>query len=224
MNFNSIADKVSYYNRNKKYQLFLEQLHPCETDMILDAGFSNIDFIPAENFLEKNYPYLQNITALGIDGDNIFKTKYSEVKTVLYDGNIFPFKDKIFDIGWSNAVLEHVGGEEKQILFLKELYRTCKHLYFTTPNRFFPFELHTKLPLLHWLPKKIFDKLLLISNYATWAAGDYLHLLSYHKLKKLLKKAGIENYKIHRNRFWGFTMDFSIVVKPISSSKGTLST
>jgi len=212
MNFNSIIYKVSFYNRSRKYQLFLDQLNPNDTSTILDVGFNNNDSL-VENFLEKNYPYLQNITALGIEGDNIFTTNYPEVKTVLYDGRIFPFGDKTFDIGWSNAVLEHVGGEERQILFLKELSRTCKQLYFTTPNRFFPFELHTKLPLLHWLPKKMFDKILLTSEYATWATGDYMHLLSYHKIKKLLKKAGIKNYKIHRNRFCGFTMDFSIIVK-----------
>ena len=213
MNFNSIIYKVSRNNRKKKYQLFFQELNPSETDTILDVGFTNVEYLVAANFLERNYSHLRNITALGIDGDDIFKQNYPEVKTVLYDGRIFPFDDKTFDIGWSNAVLEHVGNEEMQILFLKELSRTCKHLYFTTPNKFFPFELHTHLPLLHWLPKKMFDKLLTIFSYKTWATGDSLHLLSYCKLKKLLAKAGIENYKIHRNRFFGFTMDFSIVVK-----------
>jgi SAM-dependent methyltransferase len=213
MNFNSIIYKVSRINRERKYRLFLDELNPSETDTILDVGFNNNDNTIVENFLEKNYPHLNSITALGIDGDDIFKQNYPEVKTVLYDGRIFPFGDKTFDIGWSNAVLEHVGSEEKQILFLKELARTCKRLYFTTPNRFFPFELHTRLPLLHWLPKKMFDGLLITFAYKTWATGDYMYLLSYHKLKKLLTKAGIEKYKIHKNRFGGVPMDFSIIVK-----------
>jgi SAM-dependent methyltransferase len=216
MNFDSIAYKISANNRKKKYQLFLNRLAPSTTDTILDVGFYNHqDSSPIANFLEKNYPYLQYITALGLEeeGDDIFKKKFPEVKTVLYDGRIFPFGDKAFDIGWSNAVLEHVGDEEKQCLFLKELSRTCKCLYFTTPNRFFPFEVHTRLPLLHWLPKKIFDKLLLTFTSKGWATGDAMHLLSCRKLKKILKHAGIADYEIHKNRFFGFVMDFSIIVK-----------
>lgn len=205
------ATRISAKNRKRKYELFVKVIKPLETDQILDVGFNNIEYSYVDNYLEKNYPYLKNITALGIESDSCFKVRYPEVNTVIYDGGNYPFKNASFDIGWSNAVLEHVGDEEAQILFLKELKRTCKRIYLTTPNRYFPFEVHTRYPLIHWLPKKVFDRILQFTP-KKWASGDYMYLLSRKKLEQLLHKAGITQYKIYKNRFVGFTMDFSIVI------------
>jgi SAM-dependent methyltransferase len=206
------AQDISKKNRTKKYQLFLQKIKPSITDKVLDVGFANKEYSSVDNFIEKNYSYPANITALGINGDDLFKKRYPEVKTVLYDGKTFPFENKVFDIGWSNAVIEHVGGEARQVQFLKELNRTCKKIYFTTPNRYFPFEVHTRYPLIHWLPKRMFDSILNLTS-KKWAAGDYMHLLSRKKLENILTKAGITQYEIHKNRFMGFTMDFSVIVK-----------
>ncbi len=206
-----IADRISGNNRKRKYNLFLEEIKPLVSDKILDVGFNNIEYSEVDNFLEKTYPYPVNITALGIDDDSSFKKRYPMVNSVIYDGGIFPFDDNYFDIGWSNAVIEHVGDEEAQILFLKELKRTCKRLYFTTPNKYFPFEVHTRYPLIHWLPKRTFDNILQYTP-KKWASGDYMYLLSRRKLERILYNAGIENYEIHKNRFLGFAMDFSVIV------------
>ncbi len=205
-----LANLISGKNRSSKYKLFLKEIKPLESDKILDVGVNNIEFSPIDNFLEKNYPHLENITALSVDSNDEFKKRYPKVNSIVYDGFYFPFEDKVFDIGWSNAVIEPVGDIDRQILFLKELKRTCKTVYFTTPNRYFPFEVHTRYPLIHWFPKKVFDKLL---QYTTkkWASGDYMYLLSRKKLERILDDAGISDYKIYKNRFLGFTMDFSII-------------
>ena len=105
-----------------------------------------------------------------------------------------------------------MGKEEAQVNFLRELNRTCKKVYFTTPNRYFPFELHTRLFLIHWLPKALFDKIISHTSKKS-ASGDYMYLLSKRKLVKLLKKAGITKYQIYKNRFCGFTMDFSVIIQ-----------
>ncbi|MDR1259594.1 MAG: class I SAM-dependent methyltransferase [Tannerellaceae bacterium] len=209
-----IASIISRYNRTRKYDRFLQEFNLATDTTILDVGFTNTEYQDADNFLEKNYPHLSNITALGIEihGSDSFRRRYPDVEVVLYEGSVFPFDDNRFDVGWSNAVIEHVGSEEHQITFLKELRRTCRTIYFTTPNRYFPFEIHTRLPLLHYLPKRIFDKIIDHTS-KKWASGDYMHLLSHRKLKSLLSKAGITQYKIVRNRLFGFTMDFSIIIK-----------
>lgn len=205
-----IANLISKNNRTSKYKLFLDVIRPLESDKILDVGVNNWEYSPVDNFLEKNYPYLENITALGVDSSDEFKKRYPKVNSIVYDGFYFPFGDKVFDIGWSNAVIEHVGDIDRQVLFLKELKRTCKRVYFTTPNRYFPFEVHTRYPLIHWLPKRIFDRILQFTPQK-WASGDYMYLLSRTRLEKTLKEAEITNYKIYKNRFCGFTMDFSII-------------
>ena len=39
---------------------------------------------------------------------------------------------------------------------VKNIINLTKKIFFiTTPNRFYPIEFHTKLPLIHWLPKRI---------------------------------------------------------------------
>ena len=68
-----------------------------------------------------------------------------------------------FDIVHSNATLEHVGSYNNQIAFVKEASRISKnHVFIQTPNRFYPIDFHTNLPLVHWLPKKIHRKILRI--------------------------------------------------------------
>lgn len=208
------AKDISRKNRLRKYNLFLEKLKPSANDKILDVGFANTEYSDVDNFLEKNYPYPSNITALGVEEYDLFKERYPAIEVIRYDGKTFPFEDKCFDIGWYNAVIEHVienGGGDSQVRFLRELSRTCKKIYFTTPNRYFPVELHTRFLFIHWFPKPVFDKILSFTS-KKWAAGNYMRLLSKKELKMLLKKANISNYHIYCNRFGGFTMDFSVVV------------
>lgn len=208
----NFAINISTKNRQKKYQYFLDQLKPDSQTKILDVGFTDDDPYPGINFLERNYPYKKNITALGIEEAPTFTKNFPEVKVVLYDGNYFPFGDKVFDIAWSNAVIEHVGDRHKQLLFLTELLRTSKNIFITTPNRWFPIEVHTRLPLLHYLPKGIFDRILFLLG-KDWAAGNYMNLLSIGNIKTMLSELNITNYIIKRNKKFGFTMDFVLVVK-----------
>ncbi|MDR1357395.1 MAG: class I SAM-dependent methyltransferase [Tannerellaceae bacterium] len=209
----NLASSISAYNRARKYGCFFKELNPRWDAKILDVGFTNREYREADNFLEKNYYSQSYITALGLSahGSDLFAKRYPGVRVKLYDGKIFPFADKEFDIGWSNAVIEHVGDEERQLLFLRELNRTCKSVYMTTSNRCFPVELHTWLPLLHYLPKKTFDAII-SRTPLRWAAGDYMHLLTRRKIKKLMRLAGISNYRIISNHMFGFTMDFSIII------------
>jgi len=205
-----IAYKFSGANRQLKFGMFLEILDPQKNTTVLDIGFDDNEYSATDNYLEKHYPWPENITALSDQKPVNFTKRYPKVRALSYDGINFPFKDSKFDIAWSNAVIEHVGNYDRQSHFLKEIKRTCKKGYITTPNRWFPIEVHTRLPLLHYLPKKYFDYLLRLFGME-WAAGDYVYLLSLNKIKKLLREADIKAYKIYKNRLFGFTLDFVIV-------------
>lgn len=138
--------------------------------------------------------------------------RYPKIRTVKYDGKKFPFDHKEFDICWSNAVIEHVGDKDAQIFFLKEMQRVAKRSFITTPNKHFPIEVHTRVPLLHFLPKKVFDKCLLLIG-KKWATGNYMNLLSLKELKMILSDAGISNYKIIKNKLFFSTLDFVIYIE-----------
>ena len=211
MNF---AYKISSWNRKRKFRHFIKTISPKKEDKLLDVGFSNSASYDEVNSIEIHYPYPENITALGLEteGTDFFKSTFPLVKVVLYDGNKFPFDDNTFDIGWSNAVIEHVGDKSKQINFLKELVRTCKTVYFTTPNKYFPIELHTMFLFIHWFPNDIFHKILSKTKKAR-AEGNNLYLLSKRQIKIICKAADAEIISIKRNRFFGFTMNFCVIVK-----------
>src|ERR1700761_1015732 len=90
--FRNLAINISTKNRQKKFNYFLEQMHPDKDTKILDVGFTDDDPYPGINFLERNYPYKKNITALGIEDAPTFKKNFPEVKVVLYDGDHFTFR------------------------------------------------------------------------------------------------------------------------------------
>jgi hypothetical protein len=208
----SIAYKISEYNRRRKYQEFLKFLNPQPETTILDVGFTEEEYSTSDNFLEKNYPYPEKITALGLTEASQFSRRYPKIKTLTYNGKKFPFNDQQFDIVWSNAVLEHVGSYADQIFFLKEIKRVGQQAFITTPNRNFPVEIHTRTPLLHFLPKKIFDFYLRLIR-KSWATGPYMNLLTIKKLKELLKEAGINDYQLIKNCWGGFILDLVAVIK-----------
>ncbi|KKO20953.1 MAG: class I SAM-dependent methyltransferase [Candidatus Brocadia sp.] len=205
----SLAHRVSKYNRDRKWRAFLKEISPSPILRVLDIGFSENEYSGTDNYIEKHYPYPNMLTALGIDAPIKFKERYPSVNSVQYNGAKFPFEDKAFDVTWSNAVIEHVGSRDKQLLFLKEIKRVSRRAFFTTPNKYFPVEVHTRTMLLHYLPKIVFDKYLNLIG-KTWASGDYMYLLSLNTLKSLLADAGINEYRIVKNRIAGFTMDFFV--------------
>jgi hypothetical protein len=204
------AYSISRKSRKKKFQFFLDSLKPLSHEKIIDVGVNDLEYSATDNYLEKYYIHPENITAVAHESLNHFSAQYPEVKAVIADGTNLPFDDNTFDIGYSNAVIEHVGDYTKQQQFLFELVRVSKRGFLTTPNRFFPVEVHTRIPLLHIiLSKKNFDKFLKLIGKG-WATEDYMHLLSHAELQKLFENIPHCSYSIQRHRFMGFTMTFSV--------------
>ncbi|OAV75838.1 hypothetical protein Barb7_00512 [Bacteroidales bacterium Barb7] len=72
-------------------------------------------------------------------------------------------------------------------------------------------EIHTRFPLLHWLPKTVFDKILTCVGKG-WATGNYMNLLRKKDIKAICKAAGARRIEIKGNRLLGIVMDYSIIV------------
>lgn len=139
--------------RRRMFELFIQEMRPSPADTLLDVGVSDFETTEA-NIIEKLYPYKGQITAVGIGGGAEFRRLHPMTQFVHVDiGAPLPFPDQAFDIGLSNAVLEHVGGADERRRFLLELARVSKRLFVTVPHRWFPVEHHTALPLLHYSPR-----------------------------------------------------------------------
>jgi SAM-dependent methyltransferase len=89
-----------------------------------------------------------------------------------------PFNNFEFDVVFSNAVVEHVGSRAEQRAFVGELCRVARSFFITTPNRWFPVEHHTGLPLVHYLPAPVFRSLIHNTKYRHWATEANLNMLT----------------------------------------------
>ena len=157
-----LADAVSLRSRRRKLRLFLDELRPTEETTVLDVGADEVGFAArggesgcvTHNFFEEHYPWPERVTALGVHDGARFRERYPATTYVQGDACALPFQDSAFDIVFSNAVIEHIGGPERQRLFVREALRVGRRVFLTTPNRWFPVEVHTHLPLVHWLPDR----------------------------------------------------------------------
>jgi SAM-dependent methyltransferase len=150
-----VASQVSMRSRQRKLHLFRELLRPGPDTTVIDVGITDAPFGngSTDNFFEALYPWPESLTAVGNTSLDRFRAAFPSVTAVQADGRSLPFDDGSFDIGFSNAVVEHVaGGRDGQRQFVHELCRVAKRVFVTTPNRYFPLEVHTLLPIAHWLP------------------------------------------------------------------------
>ncbi len=184
-----LAGKLSVVVRQKIYDYFYIWTKPTPEMKVLDLGVTCDDIHDQSNYLEQKYPHLNNLTCAGIEDARHLEQKYPGVKFVRIAPNKrLPFKDKQFDVGHSNAVLEHAGTKEMQRFFLNELTRVSKRVFIALPNRLFPIEHHTGVPFLHWLPQKLFRGFLRLINKKYYAEESNLNLFFFWQLKKLLPK------------------------------------
>src|SRR6476646_146109 len=158
-----VASHVSLRSRRRKLELFLELLAPGAGSSVVDVGVTNARFGEGstDNFFEALYPWPEQVTAVGTTELDVFSVAFPQVRAVRADGRELPFSDGEFDFGFSNAVVEHVaGGREGQRRFVHELCRVSRRVFVTTPNRWFPLEVHTLIPLVHWLPEGARDRVI----------------------------------------------------------------
>jgi hypothetical protein len=62
--------------------------------------------------------------------------------------------DQSFDLAFSNSVIEHVGGPDRQEAFAREIRRVGRAYWVQTPSDRFPVEPHTGIPYYWRLPER----------------------------------------------------------------------
>lgn len=196
------TSRLSLRVRQAHFALFMEHLRPDDTTRVLDIGVTADNDLREANFFEKLYPYPANITATGIEDASRLEELFPGLKFVAMQSSRLPFADKAFDVAFSSAVIEHVGNREQQRQFLEEMLRVADAVFFTTPNRWFPIELHSALPFLHWLPQRVHQRLLSAIGQGQWASTEHLNLLSPRSLRSLFPSDA--RFVLHRHRLCGW--------------------
>lgn len=122
-----------------------------------------------------------------------------------------PFEDKSFDIVYCSSVIEHVTGSKSDVwnlvssrefncraaraqsAFAREISRIGIGYFVQTPNRWFPVESHTWLPLMGVVPRPVLISAMRVAN-RTWVKKSIpdFRLLNVSEMQKLFPDARIK--------------------------------
>jgi ubiquinone/menaquinone biosynthesis C-methylase UbiE len=204
---------ILYYARSNIYKAFVENIKFNKKTKVLDVGTTPLTH-KHENFFIHKYPYKQMITCLSNQKLNALKKILPKIKLLRGDARKIKIKNNKFDLVYSNATIEHVGKFKNQIKFIKEALRVSKKIVFiSTPNKYFPIELHTFLPLIHFLPQKYYRFILRKLGLNFFAEEKNLNLLSANNIKNICKILKIKKFKIIKLKFLLFTSNLILIIK-----------
>ena len=210
-------DKIVINKRKEMSDLIKKELRNIDFLDALDIGSTNDIKNESSNYLIKN---LRNIKIYrSISNQKINSKFFSKTLTKSITDNFSheEIENYSSDLVISNATIEHVGDKNSQIKMTENIIKLSKKIFvITTPNRFYPFDFHTKIPLIHWLPKKIHRKFLKIVGLDFFSKEQNLDLLSYNDLKNLIKDIKNFDIRIKKIKFLGLTSNLIIFGKKIT--------
>jgi hypothetical protein len=212
-----LTSPLTTRSRAQRFRRFMATVDPQPSDRLLDVGVVDTTW-RASNFLEASYPWPARITAVALEDMPGFRRAFPEVAFVVADGRALPFGPDAFDIGFSNAVVEHVGTRDQQRRFVHELVRTCRVVFISTPNARFPIDPHTLLPFIHWLPRRVRHPWLRLLGQGVWANEAMLNPLTERDLVGLFPRDVVVN--VVRQRVLGLTSVVTAVARRSEPSGG----
>jgi hypothetical protein len=128
-------------------------------------------------------------------------------------GPSIPAPDASHDWVSSSAVIEHVGSAEQQEAFLSECARVARRgLFVTCPNRWHWLEFHTKLPLIHWLPREWHRAVLRGFGLDAWARESQLRLVGRRELAGIAARALGAEWNVEVRSIWTLGMPSNLVL------------
>jgi SAM-dependent methyltransferase len=194
----SLPVRIAAWQRRRMFERFLGCFNlPDDDTSILDLGATSERTYAASNYLEAWYPRKDRITASGIDDAQFLEEMYPGIRFVQADACNLQFDDRSFDVVHAAAVIEHVGSADRQIKMISETARVANRGFFiTTPNRWFPIEFHTVLPVVHWLPKRHFRTLMRATGRSFFAEESNLNLMSRSDLLAYARLACEDHFDI----------------------------
>jgi len=210
----SFFENITQKKRMEMTKLIKNFLNKKNIENILDIGSTEDDNNISSNYIIKNlgnYKVYKSISNQKIKSNFFIQKLCKSITENFSEKEINNFKS---DLVISNATIEHVGSLENQIKMCKNIIKLSKKYFIiNTPSRFHPFEFHTKIPFLHWLPKRLHRNILKFMGLKFFADENNLNLLSENDLKLIMKKLNQTNYQILKIRFLFFVSNLILIGK-----------
>ena len=208
----SIATRIASRARRRMYQRITAEISMGESTRIIDIGLTPDTSLTDSNFFEQQHPHPQRIIGVSPEPIGSLRSRFPDVTLLQASGMQLPLRLGAADVAVSFAVIEHVGSRTHQRELIVELLRVADVAVLTTPNRWFPVELHTFLPLVHWLPRTAHRRILRLLGMRFWAEEANLHLLSRRELTAMVPPTHVPVFLPFR--LLGFTSNLVMVVRP----------
>tara|TARA_B100000035_G_C20981242_1_gene545566 strand:+ start:45 stop:728 length:684 start_codon:yes stop_codon:yes gene_type:complete len=199
----SFFEKILLKKRKEILVILKEFLKDKEIKDILDIGSTEDDNNESSNYLIKNLD--NNKVYKSISDQTISSNFFSKAlkKSITDDFTKNDIENFQSDLVISNATIEHVGSFENQIKMCSNVINLSrKYFIIMTPNRFHPLEFHTKIPIIHWFPKKFHRMILRLVGLKFFAKEKNLNLLSENDFKLIMRGLNQTNYEIKHINFF----------------------
>jgi len=205
-------DNISRMFRDRRMQLFFKLINSVKSSgkvKVLDVGGTEKFW----RMFDKSKLDNIDLTIFNISNNGV---KGSDFKFVKGDArNMKRFKDKSFDVVFSNSLIEHVGNFDEQKKVAREIRRVGKRYFIQTPNYYFPIEPHFLFPFFHFLP--ISARIWLIRHFSLgFMKRNVKRKEAESEIKsiRLLKERELielfPGSKIYKEKFMGFTKSFVV--------------
>ena len=211
--FKNFINKIIEKKRAEINNIFFSNIRINNKTTLLDVGTTSSNE-KHQNLLIHKYPFKDKITCLSNLNLNNLKKIYPKIKIKKGDGRKIFFKKNSFDVVASTATIEHVGSSMDQIKFLKECYRVSKkYVFITTPNRWFPIEMHSRLPFIHYFPKTFFRLILKFFGQNFLSKEKYLNLLTKKIVVNMLYLLKFQKFLIKKIYLFGICSNYIFIIK-----------
>lgn len=212
---NFFFEKIIKNKRLEMFNLLKKKINIYKIKDLLDIGTTNDGNLKSSNMFCKMLeiiPIHKSISDQRVQNKRFKICKNKSITSNFTKKEVDLLKSELVI---SSATIEHVGSLKNQIKKVNNMIKLSKkYIIITTPNRFFPIEVHTKIPLIHWLPKNIFRKILILLGMSYFAYEKNLNLLDKNDLNMILSNFSKKiNYNIYNIKFLGFVSNFFVICK-----------
>ena len=212
-NHTNFTDKIIHKKRLEIISIIKENLISPNFKDILDIG-TTVDTSKSSNLIIKNLKNFKSYKSISNQKitSNLFTKKLQ--KSITQDFSLNELETFRSDVVISNATIEHVGSDQQQLKMLKNIVKLTKKIFIVvTPNRLHPIEFHSKIPFIHWLPKKIHRKILSVIGMSYLSKEKNMNLLKPINLVNLMKNFNNVEYEIKFVKFLMFKSNIILIGK-----------
>jgi SAM-dependent methyltransferase len=215
----TLVERLRARARGARAAVFQREFSIGPNTRILDIGSedgSAIARVLAGTDFRPSNVYIADIDAKRVEAG---QHRYGFVPVPIPESGALAYPDRFFDIVYCSSVIEHVTvpkaeiwrargasefrrrSEQRQRAFAAEIRRLGKAYFVQTPNKWFPIESHTWLPLVGFAPRPLQLATIAATNrFWIKSTNPDWHLLTAREMAELFPDA-----EIHRERFLGLT-------------------